>query len=162
MARQRLEGIIEFSSPDKSWADNSAWPAPPLTSKPSHCSSAICCCSYLVRKEKQKLLAPIDHPTPATFQSFENNPMQLPVAQAQPCSSAARARALQQARLALHCLRRRLHFCRRRFRARWAVCPTEATLWVARPHLVNVRGTQTRFRRARGSIEATIYTSDTV
>ena len=93
MARQRLEGIIEFSSPDKSWADNSAWPAPPLTSKPSHCSSAICCCSYLVRKEKQKLLAPIDHPTPATFQSFENNPMQLPVAQAQPCSAATMARA---------------------------------------------------------------------
>ena len=49
--------------------------------------------SDLVRKEKRKLAAAAPAPTPATFQGFENIQLQLPVAQMQPWTAAASARA---------------------------------------------------------------------
>lgn len=67
VARQRLEGIEDCPSPDKSRAES----------------------------KKRKLLAatPVNVPTPTTFQNFENRSVQLAVAQPQPWSAAASARA---------------------------------------------------------------------
>ena len=93
VARKRLEGIEDHPSPDKSRAESSTMPrfAFDLQSP----VSLICCCSDLVRTEKQKLLAAttIEAPTPTIFQGFENSYLQLPVAQAQPWSVAASAHA---------------------------------------------------------------------
>ena len=93
VAQQRLEGIEDCPSPDKKRAENSMLPRP--ASYLPCLLSLICCCSYLVRKEKQKILAaaPIDTPTFTTLQSFENRSTQLPVATPQPWSVAASARA---------------------------------------------------------------------
>ena len=61
---------------------------------------------------------------------------------------------LQQAPLALRCLRPRLQSGRRRFRALRAVFPTKGGLWVAKAHLGHARGTETRLG---GSVEATFH-----
>ena len=93
VAQARFDGIEDYPSPDKSRAENSTLPCP--ASYLQCLLSLICCCSYLVRKEKQKcaVAAAIDTPTPTTIQSFENWPAQLPVVNPQPWSAAASAHA---------------------------------------------------------------------
>jgi hypothetical protein len=93
VARQRLDGIEDCPSPDKSRTNNSALPRPAFDLQTL--SSLIRCCSYLVRKEKQKLLAATTTytPMPTTFQGFENTPLQLPLAQPQAWTAVASARA---------------------------------------------------------------------
>ena len=68
---------------------------PALPSDISTILSLICCCSDLVRTEKRKLNAAttVEVPTPATLLGFENTPLQLPVAQLQPCPAGVSARA---------------------------------------------------------------------
>ena len=157
VAQQRLEGIEDCPSPDKKRAENSMLRPRPASYLPC-LLSLICCCSYLVRKEKQKILAaaPIDTRRLLHFKASRTG--------LRSCQSRRRSRGpwpralvlLQQATLALRCLRPRLHLSRRQCRERWAVFRTEGNLQVAKTHLGHVRGTQTRHRRSRGSIEATI------
>ena len=92
VAQQRLEGIEDFPSPDKSRAENSTLPRP--ASYLQCLLLLICCCLYLVRKEKQKraVATAIDIPTPTTIQTFENRPAQLPVVNPLPWSAAASIR----------------------------------------------------------------------
>jgi hypothetical protein len=101
VAQARLDGIEDYPSPDKSRAESSALPRPALVFQ---CLlSLICCYMTLVRTEKRKLLAatPVNVPTPRTFQSFENRSVQLAVAQPQPWSAAASARAFAAGAVAL-------------------------------------------------------------
>ena len=93
VAQQRLEGIEDFPSPDKSRAENSTLPRP--ASYLQCLLLLVCCCLYLVRKEKQKraMAAAFDTPTPTTIHQFENRPVQFPVVNPQPWSAAASAHA---------------------------------------------------------------------
>ena len=96
VATQRLEGIADCPSPDKSRAENSTLPRPASVLPSMLLVAHLLCCSTLVWTEKQKLLvAAVDTPTPttSTIQSLENKSAQLPVVNPQPWSAAASARA---------------------------------------------------------------------
>lgn len=96
VARQRLEGIEDCPSPDKSRAESSVLPRPALVLQCLLLLLAhLLLYDFRVRTEKRKLLAatPVNVPTPTTFQNFENRSVQLAVAQPQPWSAAASARA---------------------------------------------------------------------
>lgn len=94
VAMQRLEGIDDFPSPDKSRAENSTLPCPALVLQCLLLLIGVLLGSRVAEKRKLNAATTVEVPTPATLLGFENTPLHLrPMPQLQPCPAGVSARA---------------------------------------------------------------------